>query len=281
MVTQYDVFTKLIEKGTSKESELGFAKPVYAHLENLMEKRWVRKQENAYSPVLSQETKNVFAIIKYSLKNNLNYNLFFSKNISTIIQELSENTPNIRPDKLKGNKDILEILNYLEMHQFILIEMKKPARGILLNHQLLVNILALHSIEHNWYKHSFNIEYSKCLKLKAEPINPFSDKIFAFLAGSAQLEGSTVSIGETRDIILHDIYPQKPQKDIQMVKNLNEALQYILEHFDEKITPEHIKEINKLVLFSMHRHAGKYKITQKKIQGNSHLKLLHQQKLKT
>jgi len=72
---------------------------------------------------------------------------------------------------------------------------------------------------------------------------------------------------------MNDIYPDKPQKDIQMVKNLNEALQHVLENLDEPITAEHIKQVNKAVMFSLHRHAGKYKITQNRIQGNPDFKV--------
>ncbi|MFH1212215.1 MAG: Fic family protein, partial [Candidatus Woesearchaeota archaeon] len=109
--------------------------------------------------------------------------------------------------------------------------------------------------------------------------NPFDNKVFEFLSGSAQLEGSTITMGETRELIINDIYPEKPRKDIQMVKNLNEALHYLLEHLDEEITEYHIKEINKLVLFSMHRNAGKYKTTHNKIQGNPDFKTTHPSKV--
>ena len=74
--------------------------------------------------------------------------------------------------------------------------------------------------------------------------NPFEKKVFSFLAGSAQLEGSTMTEGDTAELLLNDIYPDKPQKDIQMVKNLNEALKYILNNKEADITPERIKEIN-------------------------------------
>ena len=64
-----------------------------------------------------------------------------------------------------------------------------------------------------------------------------------------------------------------------MVKNLNEALIYVLENIDSEITEEHIKKINYLVMFSMHRHAGKYKITQNKIQGNPDFKTVSPSKV--
>ena len=117
------------------------------------------------------------------------------------------------------------------------------------------------------------------MKIKVKSINPFDTNIFEFLSGSAQLEGSTVTIGETKDLILNDIYPDKPKKDIQMVKNLNEAIHYMFEHLNEKITEHHIKEINKIILFSLHRNAGKYKLSHNKIQGNPFFKTSSPQKV--
>jgi len=80
-------------------------------------------------------------------------------------------------------------------------------------------------------------------------------------------------------MIMNDIYPDKPKKDIQMVRNLNEAMHYILENLQAEITVECIKELNKLVMFSMHRNAGKYKTTHNKIQGNPDFKTAHPSKV--
>ena len=109
-------------------------------------------------------------------------------------------------------------------------------------------------------------------KIKKKEINPFGKEIFEFLAGSAQLEGSTVSIGETIDLFLNSIYPDKPSEDIQMVKNLNEAMNYVIDHIDEKLSLDYLKEINRLCLFSLHKGAGKFKKTQNKILGNPNFK---------
>ena len=274
MPTKYDVFAELIEKSPCKESELGFKSEVYVHLKELVKKNWVKKQNNIYSPIKNEKTTYAFKIIKYCLKNNLNYNPFFSKNLPFIIKELINNHPNLRPKKIKNNKNILHILNYLEQNQFILVHKKRPYRGILLQHQLLKDILSFFENKTNIPTPSFYFDEIKLKikNLKGTPVNPFDEEIFSFLAGSAQLEGATISIGETRDLLINEIYPNKPQKDIQMVKNLNEALLYILENIDEEITEEHIKKINYLVMFSMHRNAGKYKVTQNKIQGNPNFK---------
>lgn len=282
MPTKYDVFAKLIEKAPCKESELDFKRSVYTHLQELIRIGWVKVHNNKYTPIKNTKTKKAFAIIKYCIKNNLDYNTFFSRNMPKIMNELIEHTPNIRPPQLKNNKDILQILNYLEQNQFILVHNKRPAKGTISRHQLFDSILELNSIQKKIAKpkYSCKIVAEKIRKIKATPLNPFDEQAFSFLAGSAQLEGATISVEETRELLTKDIYPDKPQKDIQMVKNLNEALHYIIEQLDEEITEEHIKQINYLVMFSMHRNAGKYKRTQNKIQGNPSFKTTPPNKVK-
>jgi len=272
MPTTYDVFAKLIEKAPCKESMLNFSYPVSKQLAHLKANNWIMESKGVYTIVKNKTTTAAFDIIKYCLKNNLDYNMFFSKNIPKIILALYENNPNTRPDTLKGNKDILQILTYLEIHQFILVAQKRPSKGSILKHQLFTYLQTYFSLQHTNPGFSPLISKQQVLKLEEYLINPFENSIFSFLAGSAQLEGATVSDGETRDMLLHDIYPNKPQKDIQMVKNMNEALHYIIDHLHEDITTQHIKQINKAVMFSIHRHAGQYKKTQNRIQGNPHFK---------
>ena len=57
-----------------------------------------------------------------------------------------------------------------------------------------------------------------------------------------------------------------------MVKNLNEAMNYVIDNIDDELSLEHLKEINRLCLFSLHKGAGKFKKTQNKILGNPNFK---------
>jgi hypothetical protein len=185
-----------------------------------------------------------------------------------IIEELFTHAPLLRPKKLIGNKRNTELLGYLEEHQFLLLSKKRPREGLVLKHQLFAAVLALNDRSLELYSTPYIPLLDDVLKIKTHEINPFDDEVFSFLSGSAQLEGSTVTMGETRDMLVNDIYPDKPKKDVQMVKNLNEAMHYVLDHLHEEITSSHLCELNKAVLFSLHRNAGRYKKTQNKIQGN-------------
>jgi fido (protein-threonine AMPylation protein) len=268
MPTKYDVFAEIIEHAPCKAMDLPFTTPVYAHIRALLEEGMIRKDGLNYVPLKNDRTQTHFNIIKYCLKNGLNYNRFLSKNMPTIIEELFKHAPNLRPKRLQGNMENTVLMKYLEENQFVLLVQKRPRQGIVLKHQLFQYILDLHGKKIIIKTANYiNVE-KDVLAISIDPVNPFSEEVFQFLSGSAQLEGSTVTPGETRELILNDIYPDKPKKDIQMVKNLNEAMHYVLEHLEEKITVGHVKELNKLVMFGLHRNAGKYKTTHNKIQGN-------------
>ena len=272
MATKYDVFAEIIEKAPCRVKDLEFKSPVYIHIAALIEMGWVKKKDNLLVPIKTKKTESIFKIVRYSLKHGLNHNLFLTKSMKKILQQLPKSIPDLRPDTLSNNKELTRALQYLEEHQFILQYSKKPARGRLLQHRLLNLSADFHGLKSKLKKYQETDLTNRILKIKVLPLNPFGDKVFAFLTGSAQLEGSTITEGDTKELLLKDIYPDKPAKDIQMVKNLNEALKYIIQNKDEDITPERIMEINKSVMFSLHANAGKYKITQNRIQGNPDFK---------
>ncbi len=278
MPTRYDVFAKIIEKAPCKPKDLEFKTPVYIHIDFLESIGWIKKSKKGIlTPVLNKKTKEAFEIIKWSLKNNINPNIWFSKSFKNILKVLTKKCPNINPKQLSANARNTAIINFLVKDQFILIYQKSPKSGILLNHKIFTFLQDYHEEKvkiNEKYLASKKIK-NLILKTKKREINPFGLKLFEFLTGSAQLEGGTITVGETIEILTKDIYPDKPPKDIQMVKNLNEAFSYILEHLNEKITINHIKELNKICLFSLHKAAGQLKKSHNKIAGNPDFKTAH------
>lgn len=275
MPTKYDVFAKIIEIAPCKPKDLEFDSPIYSHIDSLEKEGWIKKtKEGVLVPVSTRKSKDVFEIIKWSLKNGINPNIWFRKNLEKNLEILSKKIPKINPKQLSSNSKNVEIINFLIDNQFILINKKSPKLGTLLNHQIF-------RLLENYYNKKIIIKekflsFEKIkgfvAKTRKQEVNPFGLKLFEFLAGSAQLEGGTVTIGETVEILTKGIYPDKPSQDIQMVKNLNESFSYILDHLDENITLEHIKELNKLTLFSLHKGAGQFKKSHNKIAGNPSFK---------
>ena len=278
MPTRYDVFAKIIEKAPCKPKDLEFKTPVYIHIDFLESIGWVKKsKEGILTPISNKKTKEAFEIIKWSLKNNINPNIWFSKNFKNILKELTRKSPKMNPKQLSSNASNTAIINFLIKDQFILIHQKTPKLGTLLNHKMFTFLQDYHEVNVKINEKYLASEKIKelVLKTKRREINPFELKLFEFLTGSAQLEGGTVTIGETIEILTKDIYPDKPPKDIQMVKNLNEAFSYILEHLNEDITIEHIKKLNGICLFSLHKAAGQLKKSHNKIVGNPNFKTAH------
>ncbi len=268
MPTKYDVFAELIERAPCKIKDLPFKVPVYNHVESLRQMGWIRANDNGFVPVVNDQTKEAFKIIRYCLKNGLSYDLFFSSNAGPVIDALFDSAPDLRPEKFGGNKNNTRIYHYLEENQFLLVSRLRPRLGIALKHQLLDSVLRLEGKKVPESSSSYLDIEDKALGLQSRPLNPFAENIFNFISGSARLEGATITPGETREILMHDIYPDKPPKDIQMVKNLDVAMRYALDHIDEKLTVKHIQELNSRIMFSLHRGAGIFKKNRNRIQGN-------------
>ncbi len=274
MPTKYDVFAKIIEKAPCSPKDLFFKVPIYNHLRELEKKELIKKEKNILTPIKNEKSKLIFEIINWSLKNGFNYNFWFKKNIIKVVKKLSSSSTKIQHKSITGNQKILEIVNFLSENQFLLLYKKSPKLGTLLNHSIFEVIKTLNNekfeIQEKYL--SFGNISKLILKTKRQIINPFENKIFEFLAGSAQLEGSTITIGETVSLLRNNIYPARPVEDIQMVKNLNLAFEYALENLNGNLTVEKIKEMNKICLFSLHRGGGILKKSQNKIQGNPSFK---------
>ena len=272
MVSKYDVFTKIIEKSPCKHKDLGFKKPTYYHVKDLIRLGYIKETNKGFIPIKNEKTSYIFEIIKTCIKGGLDYNLLLTKEVPQIIKELNDNLPELRPQKLRNNESIKNVLKYLEQNQFILVRKNKPKLGTLLNHSLIENIFHANSLKKIDIKENFSKSINKQVLQLHNQINPFADNYFASLSGSVQLEGGTVTMGETIEMLTKEIYPDKSSKDIQMVKNLNEGMHFIIENLNKPLTIEIVKEINLKVMFSLHRNAGKFKLIQNKIKGNPSFK---------
>jgi hypothetical protein len=275
MPTKYDVFARIIEKAPCKISELSFKVPIYNHVAEIEKEGLIKKQKGILTPVKSERSKVIFNIIKWSLKNGFNLNIWFRKRTFEVLEKLGGKTTRINLKSISQNYSSLKIIDFLSDNQFLLLHKKKPKLGTLLNNYIF-DLVKEYNKKQFEVREKF-LDYKEISKLllrgKRQIINPFENKIFEFLAGSAQLEGSTVTIGETADLLLKEIYPDKPIEDVQMVKNLNLAFDYVLDNFSEELDVEKIKEINNRCLITLHKGGGVFKKTQNKIHGNPNFKI--------
>jgi len=274
MPTKYDVFAKIITHSPISIRKLSFDKPIYHHISELEKDSLIIKKDNLLIPLKNRQSEIIFKIIKWSIKNNINYNFWFKKNMIKILKKLSNQNNKLLSKSISGNSKNLEIINFLIKNQFILIYKKTPKLGTLLDHSVLRNVIMLNSEKFKIREKYLGYKRipEMILKTKKNILNPFGIKVFEFLAGSAQLEGSTLSISETVELLTKNIYPDKPVEDIQMIKNLNIALNYCINNLTKKLDIEKIKKINELCLFSLHKGAGILKKNKNKIQGNSNFK---------
>ncbi|MBR9702118.1 hypothetical protein GOV13_04320, partial [Candidatus Pacearchaeota archaeon] len=145
MPTKYDVFAKVIEKAPCKPKDLEFKTPIYIHINSLAKLGWIKKSEHGtLIPISNKKTHEVFEIIKWSLKNNINPNIWFSKNFNNILKILQKESPKINPKQLSANARNTAIINFLVKYQFILIYQKSPKLGTLLNHKMLTFLQDYH-----------------------------------------------------------------------------------------------------------------------------------------
>ena len=76
MPTKYDVFAEVVEKAPCKQKDLDFKKSIYAQVNSLVRTGWIKKDsQGILNPIKNDETEKIFRILKWSLKNNVNYSI--------------------------------------------------------------------------------------------------------------------------------------------------------------------------------------------------------------
>ena len=97
MVTKYDVFIELYDMGGPRKiidivKSLKQKKSAYdiirKILENLIEMKLIAKNDYGYEIIMNHKNQHLFDMLKYCIKNDINYNRLFDENVASILEKL-------------------------------------------------------------------------------------------------------------------------------------------------------------------------------------------------
>ncbi len=251
MPTKYDVFVEIVHKAPCFVRDMAFSTQISFHINNLLKENYIKKTSSGFLPVKTNRTQALFTICKFCIDSGLNYNTILSENFLPTVKILGKNTPQLRPPSVQGNYIKQRIMLFLEKNQFILVRKLRPRVGTILPQKLWSHLA---QYKNDAFDPAFSFDSNvqeAVLKFEEYVLNPFGEIYFASLVGSAQLEGSTMTLGETVQMLTQSIYPQKSHEEIQMVTNLNEAMRFVLSTYHEPLGVDHITELNKRILYSL------------------------------
>lgn len=106
--------------------------------------------------------------------------------------------------------------------------------------------------------------------MKKIPTQYFQDLVIRMAHHSTAIEGNTLTLGETKSILIDQIIPRKmKEREYYEVYNYKKYIEWLKENYKKNITLETIKETHKILLNNIRDDAGKFKKIRNIILGSN------------
>lgn len=106
--------------------------------------------------------------------------------------------------------------------------------------------------------------------MKKISIQYFQDLVIRMAHHSTAIEGNTLTLGETKSILIDQIIPRKMNaREYYEVYNYKKYIEWLKENYKKNITLEIIKETHKILLNNIKDDAGKFKKIRNIILGSN------------
>ena len=298
MVTKYDVFevvyenrapirpTEVVKKLSKDEREYHV---IHRNLRELVKEEELIKKKSGFQAETKDKANILYGIIKYCLKNGINYNLILDRNFARFISaSLRKSEINSKNTKL-NSRTLKNYIEILDKYGLILIISEKPIRGKLFYNILLNNLLVYfgykHEViteEHINYMNEIKKEihtYKKLKKINEQEYKKIVDKLkVSFAYHSLSLEGNPITLPETLKILQEGIIPSNlKSKDVDELKNYKEAIAIMLKDSSERkpLSLQIVLDYHFLIMKHEPEIAGKIRKIQVHIKGNPNFKIVN------
>lgn len=277
MPTKLDVFlTVALSKRTIKDirNQLPTATylSIYTNLKKLQEEDLIIKEDNFFL-LNKKRSQELFSLVYFCFKNNIDYNIIVSKNIAKYV--FSGYVQKYLDVGLFNSKTIKKYNDILSKVGIIYIESKKPLKVKIIPSSF-TDLLIKYFLNEN-KKTKLNYEDldidEKIEKLfskyKKKQKIQLSDHI-NFVYTSLSLEGITLTLPQTEKLLKENITPNIPlYKDIQQTENYKKALNFLI---DNDLNLENILTFHKIAMASLDFGFGKIREQNVIIKGNPNFK---------
>ena|SRR3989344_939134 len=292
MVSKYDILYIIATKGAISVSEIVEAldkpKDEYNNVFNNvleLEKEGHIKRDKEVKFIHNKNTLQLCNLIDYCIKNGINYNLLFKKNMLDFLEKASKNEFFTRKEIPIHSQTFQQYTEALEEYDLMLIVSRKPLKCKLLKHHLIKEILNYFEKDSKFYDtkqisfiNQIKKEYNK-YKRKAKIHKIRLDKLekndeIKFIHTSLHLEGNPITLVDTQKIILNDIMPtQYKLEDVNEVQNYKKAVSSMITN-TEKHIPLTLSLILRYHHFAMYHipEAGELRKQNVRIKGNLNFK---------
>lgn len=238
MVSIYDVFYVVAKHGTIAVRdivvELGKTRSDYQNIFNnvlLLEKRHLVRRDKKVHVTNSKEAEELFNLISFSLRNNINYNVLFKDTMLYFLEKASKKEFFTKEHIKIHNATFKFYTDALSKYGLLIKISRNPLRCKLLKSQFIIHLLKYFKKNPDFYiqkdrSHIIDIKrelkrYRRNLIINKVPLNDIENNREAgFIYSSLNLEGNPLTLRETEKLLIENVVPQK-QKMEAIVETIN------------------------------------------------------------
>ncbi len=298
MVTKYDVFMELYEKGgprkivdivqglKQKKSEYDKIRKI---LETLVGIKLIVKNEYGYERSMNQKNQHLFEMLKYCIKNDVNYNELFDETVAKYLSKAFLK-------KSFGVKDIglhartfSKISSVLENNGFLVVLSRKPFKAIVPYNSFLGDIIVyfghrpmVSRLKTDEYFDDIKKELAKFKRLIEDNNRKYQEILetfqIKFIHHSLSIEGNPITLRQTIKLLKDKIVPENLSvESVQEVQNYQKAFLQMIQNVRDELPLSKDSMLNYHFIALQHKPewAGKIRDDHVTIRGNVDYKVAH------
>ena len=291
MATKYDVFLELYEKGgprkivdivqslKQKKSEYDKIRKI---LKTLVEMKLIVKNEYGYEKITNIKNQHLFEMLKYCIKNGVNYNELFDKTLAKYLSKAFLK-------KTFGVKEIgfhprtfAKIWSILEKNGFLIPISRKPFKAIVPYNSFLRDLIVyfgqrpmVAKIRAGEYLGDIKKELTKFKKLRESNNRKYQEILEAFqirfIHHSLSIEGNPITLRQTIKLLKDKIVPENLSvESVHEVQNYQKAFLQMIQNVNDELplTKESMLNYHFIVLQHKPKWAGRIRNGHVAIRGN-------------
>ena len=291
MVTKYDAFMEVYGKGgphkivgvvqglKQKKSEYDKIRKV---LETLVEMKLVVKNDSGYERVMNHQNQHLFEMLKYCIKNDVNYNELFDETVAKYLgKAFLKESFGVKDVGLHA-RTFSKISAILEKNGFLIVLSRKPFRAVAPYNSFLGDLAVyfgqkpiVAKARPDEYFVDIRKELVKFKKLRKANNRRYQEILEAlqirFIHHSLSIEGNPITLRQTIKLLKEKIVPENLSvESVQEVQNYQKAFLQMIQNVRAELPLSKESMLNYHFIAMQHRPklAGKVRDGHVMIRGN-------------
>lgn len=296
MVTKYDLFIELYAQGGSrkitdivkslkqKKSEYDKIRKI---LETLVGMKLINKNKYGYEKVMNQKNQHLFEMLKYCLKNGVNYNELLNKTVTKYLSKAFLKKSFTLKDINIHPRTFSEISSLLEKNGFLIILSRKPFKAIVPYNTFLGDLMIYYGYpplvarkKQDEYFEEIQKELVKFKRLRTKNMRKYHELLetfqIRFIHHSLSIEGNPITLAQTTKLLRDQIVPENLSvESVHEVQNYQKAFLQMLQNVRDELplTKESILNYHFIALQHKPKWAGKIRDEMVTIRGNDNFEV--------